>query len=125
MMKITDVVHILKICFDANETLLMEGTHGIGKSKIAEGFAKTNNLHNETLFLSHQEVGDLIGMPRTIEIEGEFVTIWTKPIWLRRMEVAVMPRKMNLEDIVFEDEAFKDFVTSRLNEEVISAQNLT
>lgn len=70
----------------ASDTIIMEGTHGIGKSSIVKQYAKENSLHIEELFLSHQEVGDLIGIPSTVEIDDETVTIWSKPIWLKRIE---------------------------------------
>ena len=109
-MFIAEVPEILKICLEANETLLMEGSHGIGKSQISREFAEKENVHNETLFLSHQEVGDLIGMPRTVEVHGEFVTTWTKPIWLHRMERAVMRDEMKFNDIAFKDDDFREYV---------------
>lgn len=70
----------------ADDTIIMEGVHGIGKSTIVKQYAKENDLHIEELFLSHQEVGDLIGIPNTIEVDGETVTTWSKPIWLKRIE---------------------------------------
>ena len=115
-MFIAEVPEILKVCLDANETLLMEGSHGIGKSQIAAEFARAENVHNETLFLSHQEVGDLIGMPRTVEMHGEFITTWTKPIWLHRMERAVMRDEMKFNDLVFNDPDFKEYVELFLKE---------
>jgi MoxR-like ATPase len=117
-MIITEVPEILKICLDANETLLMEGSHGIGKSQIAAQFSEAENVYNETLFLSHQEVGDLIGMPRTVEAHGEIVTTWTKPNWLQNMERAVMGNTMKFEDLVFKDIEFKEYVEVFLKEKI-------
>ena len=87
-MTITDAQRVLKAAYEADDTVLMEGLHGIGKSEVVSAFADAEGFHMETLFLSHQEVGDLIGMPRTIEREGEMLTAWTKPIWLQRMDKA-------------------------------------
>lgn len=116
-MNIADAKKVVSAAAKANDTVLMSGVHGIGKSQIVEQFAEEEDFHIETLFLSHQEVGDLIGMPRTktvvigtkmvkatddqgnlllkngepyeIEVEvTEELTTWTKPIWLQRMELA-------------------------------------
>lgn len=65
----------------ADDTVLLEGPHGIGKSNIVKQFAKENNYHLEELFLSHQEVGDLIGIP----FMERGITTWSTPIWLKRM----------------------------------------
>lgn len=92
-MKISDIPHILKAAFLAGDAVLLKGTHGIGKSDVIDTFAQDNVFHLEVLFLSHQEIGDLIGMPKTMEVHGEHVTIWTKPIWLQRMEHAAKQGK--------------------------------
>jgi hypothetical protein len=83
-----DVKQILKLAHLSNDAVLIEGKHGIGKSQQVKQYAKQNNYHLEELFLSHQEVGDLIGIPHTIEKDGESVTVWSKPVWLQRMEKA-------------------------------------
>jgi hypothetical protein len=71
----------------------MEGLHGIGKSQIVEQFAEESDIHLEILFLSHQEVGDLIGIPETIMLDGVSVTTWSVPIWLQRMKMAAKQGK--------------------------------
>jgi hypothetical protein len=76
---------ILEVARLSGENVLIEGLHGIGKSQQVKAYADKNNLHLEILYLSHQEVGDLIGMPTIIDN----ITIWTKPSWLVRMENAV------------------------------------
>lgn len=72
----------------ADDAVIMEGVHGIGKSQIVKQFAKENDYHIEELFLSHQEVGDLIGIPHTVEKDGATLTMWSVPIWLQRMNDA-------------------------------------
>ena len=69
----------------ADDTVIMEGQHGIGKSTIVKQFAKENGYHLEELFLSHQEVGDLIGIPHMIEKNGKSLTTWSTPVWLQRI----------------------------------------
>lgn len=87
-MDIQSIEKILKASDNANDTVLIEGKHGIGKSNIVEQYANNNDYHLEILYLSSQEVGDIIGNPRTVEIDGEHVTTWTVPVWLQRMRKA-------------------------------------
>ena len=83
-MKISQMKPILEIAHKANDSIRMVGLHGIGKSQVVEQFAKENDFHIETLFLSQQEVADLIGIPDLVD----GVTYWSKPVWLTRMEEA-------------------------------------
>lgn len=88
-MKISSVKHLLFPCFLTGDSPLIRGKHGIGKSDVVRTWAEMNGFHFEVLFLSHQEVGDLIGMPKTITgPKGEALHTWTKPSWLHRMEEA-------------------------------------
>lgn len=93
-MKIQDVQDIFKLAFETNDSVLMIGVHGIGKTESVINFCKDNNFHLETLYLSNQEVGDLIGIPY---IENN-TTKWSKPLWLDNME------KANKHCVLFLDE---------------------
>ena len=77
----------------ADDTVIMEGVHGIGKSQIVKQLAKEEGYHLEELFLSHQEVGDLIGIPHMKEQDGVAITTWSVPIWLQRMYKAAQEGK--------------------------------
>jgi alkaline phosphatase D len=79
---------IIKAAVLADDAVIMQGLHGIGKSAVVKQFAAEENYHLEELFLSHQEVGDLIGNPKTIEKDGVAITTWTIPAWLQRMYIA-------------------------------------
>lgn len=92
-MDINTAKQIIKASALADDTVIMEGPHGIGKSNIVKQFAKEEEYHLEELFLSHQEVGDLIGIPHTIEINGQSITTWSTPIWLQRMTEAAKEGK--------------------------------
>lgn len=83
-MNIDSAKEIIKLASLADDTVLIEGSHGIGKSQIVRQFAIENNFHIEELFLSNQEVGDLIGIPF---LEND-ITKWSTPIWLQRMRDA-------------------------------------
>jgi len=91
-MNISNVKPILKASMQADDSVIMEGLHGIGKSGIVKQYCAENDYFYTVLFLSHQEVGDLIGMPIT---EGK-VMYWTKPSWLVRMEEAANEGKHNV-----------------------------
>jgi len=92
-MNIETVRKIIEAAALADDTVIMEGLHGIGKSEVVKQFAKDHEYHMETLFLSHQEVGDLIGIPHTIERDGVTITTWSIPIWLQRMNDAAKSGK--------------------------------
>lgn len=80
---------IYKVACDTTVSVIVEGDHGIGKSESVYSFGKKHGFHVEPLFLSHQEVADLIGIP-TMERDAtnHALTTWSKPIWLHRMEEA-------------------------------------
>ena len=61
--------------------ILLIGATGIGKSYSMKELAKENEIGFIDLRLATQEVTDLVGIPRTIEKDGEYRTYWTKPIW--------------------------------------------
>jgi len=89
---------IYKVACDTTVSVIVEGDHGIGKSESVFSFAKAHDFHVEPLFLSHQEVADLIGIPtmerdETADGNGGALTTWSKPIWLHRMEVAAREGK--------------------------------
>lgn len=101
-MKIAETVQVINAARWADDTVLMEGLHGIGKSNIVQQFAKDNGFHLVELFLSHQEVGDLIGIPDTILNEhGEKITTWSRPVWLDRI---IQKAAEGIQSIVFLDE---------------------
>lgn len=84
--------HILAAML-ADDAVIMEGKHGIGKSQIVEQIANEQDYHLETLFLSHQEVGDVIGIPNDMIVDGVKCTVWSVPIWLQRMNMAAKEGK--------------------------------
>jgi hypothetical protein len=100
-MDIQSAKEIIKAAALADDTVIMEGAHGIGKSNIVKQFASENEYHLEELFLSHQEVGDLIGIPHTLNSDGMTITTWSMPIWLQRMHKAAAQGKHS---VLFLDE---------------------
>lgn len=100
-MDIKTAKKVIQAAILGDDTVLMEGLHGIGKSNIVKQFAEEGDYYLEELFLSHQEVGDLIGIPHTVEMDGNSVTTWSIPIWLQRMNTA---SKAGKKCILFLDE---------------------
>jgi len=84
-MKMLEVKPLLTAGLWAKDSILMIGVHGIGKSDVVRDWALENDIHIETLFLSNQEVGDLIGIPHNVEINGVVIEKWSVPAWLQRM----------------------------------------
>ena len=114
-MKISDSKKLMKAAFLAGDTLIMDGVHGIGKSDVVEQYASETNTYLEELFLSSQEVGDLIGNTNTIDdLDNPDVKVltWSKPSWLVRMEDFAWPRRFKMEDLVFNDTEFENFIKS-------------
>jgi hypothetical protein len=88
-MKISDTVGIFSAAMVADDTVLITGLHGIGKTEVVRAWAKANDVHLEVLYLSTQEVGDLIGIPEIITAEnGTKITTWTVPSWLNNLNEA-------------------------------------
>jgi len=84
-MNINDAEEMIEVCRLAGDSLLIKGVHGIGKSNIVRQYAKKKKYHIKELFLSHQDVGDLIGIPETIQRNGKSIMVWSVPEWLEEM----------------------------------------
>ena len=72
---------LFDLCQESDVSVLVKGVHGIGKSQRAEAYAKNKGYPCEVLFLSHQETGDLIGIPYL----EDGVTNWSTPVWLKKL----------------------------------------
>lgn len=88
---------LFDLCQESDISVLVKGVHGIGKSQRAEAYAKNRGYLCEPLFLSHQETGDLIGIPEV----KDGVTYWSVPVWLQRMYEA---EKRGQKCVLFLDE---------------------
>ena len=99
----------------ANKAPLIQGLHGIGKSEIIRQYAADNNLHDETLILSLMDTGDLLGLPRTIEVGGTLTTAWAAPDWYNRVVNAAFPVTVKFEDLIFKDENLQAYMVERID----------
>jgi len=100
-MNIENMKEILGIAHKAQSAVHMIGEHGIGKTEIVKQFAEDQGYHCEVLQLTVMDTGDLIGIPETIEKDGERVTSWAMPVWLQRVNQA---NKDGKHVVVFLDE---------------------
>jgi hypothetical protein len=87
-MDIENAKKVIKVAMLAGDTVIQEGVHGIGKSQGVNQVAQEENLFKVDLFLSTQDIGDLIGIPDIALVDGVKVTTWSVPIWLQRMRKA-------------------------------------
>jgi len=92
-MNIIEAKGVIRAAAAVDDTVILEGAHGIGKSGIVKQLANEDNYHLETLFLSVQEIGDLIGSPHTIMDGDTAITTWSVPVWLQRMKTAALQGK--------------------------------
>lgn len=106
----------LKDAREVDDSVLIEGLHGIGKSSIVKQTAEENGMHYELLILSIKEPGDLLGMPSSKETEYSTKTVWDEPDWFQRVTNAAFPEKVKFQDLTFKDEELKDFVLKNINE---------
>jgi len=60
----------------------IHGRAGIGKTEIVEQLSKKHGKTLVPLNLSHQEEGDLVGIPDKVKRGEEVITVWSAPEWL-------------------------------------------
>jgi len=100
-MNIDQIKQVIRAAAVADDTVIIEGLHGLGKSDSVKQIAEEDGYHLEVLFLSTQDTGDLVGIPHLVEMNGESVTTWSVPVWLNRMNEA---QKAGKRCILFLDE---------------------
>lgn len=125
------LTNILSLSREAGDAVLIQGKHGIGKSKITQTFCTENDYHLETLFLSHQEVGDIIGIPNIVTEDGKNITKWSVPVWLQRMYTAAESGKhcvlfldeFNRADLDVRQSAMELVLEGRIHEHILPVLN--
>lgn len=114
-MTINNAQKIIAAAALADDTVIIEGLHGCGKSAIVKQYAKDAGFHCEELFLSMLEPGDLLGMPRTVTTNSTTVTTWAEPVWFRRIKDAAWPVELDFDALSFEDKDFENYVKEHLS----------
>lgn len=72
----------LGTAYELRLPIMIWGSPGIGKSQIIEQFCRESGLNLVVKMLSQTEPGDLLGLPKTIEKEGQNFTTYATPDWL-------------------------------------------
>ena len=109
-MNTIELQHLFKAADLANDTPLVEGLHGIGKSDSVKTYAKDNGYFCQELFLSMMDTGDLIGIPRTRTVGTSTVTTWAEPDWFQRITDEAFPQHLSLDDLVISDADFEEYL---------------
>lgn len=107
---------MIKYALQANDSVLINGKHGIGKTSVVKQFAAEEGMHLETLLLSLKDPSDLLGMPNVDDIGTSKRTIWVEPDWFQKIVDVAWPLQFLWEDLEFSDLDFKEFVENKLKD---------
>ena len=114
-MNIRELQYVFQAADKADDSVIVESVHGVGKSDSVKQFAREHDYFCQELFLSMMDVGDVLGIPRTVVSGSSTVTIWAEPIWFKRIRDAAWPEELEFEALNFIDKEFEKFVNSELN----------
>ena len=93
-MIIEEIKEVFTAAYKAEDAVLLRGLHGVGKTEVVKEWANENDFHLEVLYLSNQEVSDLIGIATIKEVfNGDDLTVWTIPSWLDNLRNASLQGK--------------------------------
>jgi MoxR-like ATPase len=116
-MKITQIKPILKLATIADDSVLISGLHGIGKSEIVSQFASEANSYLEILFTSLVDETDLLGLPDKSGVS----TVWLEPVFITRMHDNAFNYEC-IDDIDATDD-FIDFLITKPHRNRIDIEN--
>ena len=122
-MNINDLKLIFTAADLANDAIIIESLHGIGKSDSVHQFATEQNYFCQDLFLSMMDESDLLGMPRVRMVGTETTTVWAAPDFFVRIIDEAFPQINRISDLVFTDEKFQEFVLAT-HKDTISRSDL-
>ena len=117
-MNAIEIKNLLKFAFITDDSILINGDHGIGKTSVVKQYAKENNMYFQDLILSLKEPSDLLGMPDTLEDKFGKSTVWNEPDWFKKITNEAWPHYFDFEDLEFIDEGFKKFCNEKINDEI-------
>jgi MoxR-like ATPase len=106
---------MLKHAYNANDSVLLNGKHGIGKTSVVKQFAKENNMYLETLILSLKDPSDLLGMPYIDNSETNKRTQFAEPDWFQKIIDKAWPVEFEYSDLEFNDIEFKEYIESKID----------
>lgn len=113
-MNATNTKTLLNLALKANDSVLINGKHGIGKTSVVKQFAKENNMHLETLILSLKDPSDLLGMPYIDDSGTNKRTQFAEPDWFQKIVDKAWPEYFEYSDLEFHDTEFETFIKSKL-----------
>lgn len=99
-MNISEAKLLLGAAELANDSVIFEGKHGVGKSDIIKQYSRENNYFCQELFLSLFDTGDLAGIPRSVLIGTTPTTVWAAPDWFVSITDAAFPQVNRISDLV-------------------------
>lgn len=92
---------LLELCDESDQTLMIMGKHGVGKSEAIIQYAEEKGYYLETLILSTLDVGDLTGLPYVANEAERKVVRWAIPSYIKRIKRAF---ELDQKSILFLDE---------------------
>lgn len=113
-MNATNTKIMLGLALKANDSVLINGKHGIGKTSVVKQFAKENNMYLETLILSLKDPSDLLGMPYIDDSGTNKRTQFAEPDWFQKIVDKAWPEIFECSDLEYHDAEFETFIKSRL-----------
>lgn len=117
-MNATNTKIMLNLALKANDSVLINGKHGIGKTSVVKQFAKENNMYIETLILSLKEPSDLLGMPYIDESGTNKRTQFAEPDWFQKIIDKAWPEDFEYSYLEFHDTEFEEFVQIKINDSI-------
>ncbi len=115
---------ILKHALLANDSVLLNGKHGIGKTSVVKQFAQEQNMYLETLVLSLKDPSDLLGMPHIDDYGTSKRTQWAEPDWFQRIVDEAWPEYFEYSDLEFADSEFEAFLREKTTNRKITRKQL-
>ncbi len=106
---------MLKYAYNADDSVLLNGKHGIGKTSVIKQFAKENNMYLETLILSLKDPSDLLGNPYIDHSETHKRTQFAEPDWFQKIVDKAWPIQCVWNDLEFTDLDFEKFVKTQVD----------
>lgn len=121
-MNIKELQYVFQAADKANDSVIVESVHGVGKSDSVKQFAREHDYFCQELFLSMMDTGDMLGIPRTRMVGSETRTVWSETDWFGRITDEAFPQLNHVSDLVFTDDKFREFVLSHHTNEITRSE---
>ena len=72
-----------------NLNICLEGQQGIGKTSVLKQLAEELGFHYSAIYGAQVAPEDLIGLPKNIEKDGKYITIFSEPVLLPKHEKTI------------------------------------